>query len=115
MSVVAVISQDACQLGLEWVESDPVSLSFTVSDVDWSGTYDSQVRRKQNPNAELLGTLTVTAVYTAGVGTAFTLVMSEGDSSLIPAGNYWWDMQEVNGVTRLRGPVTVVGNVTVVP
>jgi hypothetical protein len=112
---VAIISQDASELGLEWVEGDPISLSFTVKDVDWSGTYEAQVRRKQNPTSELLGTLTVTATYTAGVGTLFTLTMSAIDSGLIPAGNFWWDMQEVGGVTRLRGPVHVVSQVTVMP
>lgn len=112
---MAFISQDAQELGIEWVEADPISLAFTISTVDWSGSYIAQVRRRQNPNAELLGTLIVTATYTAGVGTAFTLTMSENDSALIPAGSFWWDMQEVGGVTRLRGPVHVVSHVTVSP
>lgn len=112
---MAVISQDASELGLEWVEADPISLAFTVQTVNWSGTYNAQVRRRQNPTSELLGTFTVTATFTPSVGTDFTLSMSEANSALIPAGNFWWDMQEVNGVTRLRGPVHVVAHVTVSP
>lgn len=110
--MTCVLSQDACELNLEWVAGDPVSLAFVVDQVDWSGTYVAQVRRKQNPSAELLGTLIVSAVYTAGVGTAFTLTMSEANSENVPAGSWWWDMQEVNGVTRLRGTVHVVAQVT---
>ena len=109
----AVISQDAKELGLEWVQGDPISLAFLVLEADWSGTYISQVRRKQNPNAELLGTLDVTAVFTPGVGTAFTLTMPENESQAIPGGNFNWDMQQVGGVTRLRGTVHVVSHVTV--
>lgn len=108
-----MISQDAKELGLEWVQGDPISLTFIVVDVDWSGDYISQVRRRQNPNAELLGTFTVVAVYTPGSGTEITLTMSENDSSLIPAGDFFWDMQQVGGVTRLRGVAHVVAEVTV--
>jgi len=110
--VTALISQDAVEVDLEWVAADPISLSFIVKDVDWSGTYKAEIRRRQNPTAELLGTLTVTATYTVGVGTLFVLSMSAVDSEDVPAGSWAWDLQEVGGVTRLRGTVHVVQQVT---
>lgn len=110
--MTAIISQDAVELDLEWVAADPVTLSFIVKDVDWSGSYIAEIRRRQNPTAELLGTLTVSAVYTVGVGTAFTLTMSKVNSELVPAGSWAWDMEQVGGVTRLRGTVHVVQQVT---
>ena len=108
-----MISQDAKELGLEWVQGDPISLAFTVAVVDWTGTYIAQVRRRQNPTSELLGALTVMAVFVPGTGTEFTLTMSSANSALIPAGDFFWDMQEVGGVTRLRGVAHVVAHVTV--
>jgi hypothetical protein len=110
---VALISQDAKELGLEWVQGDPISLHFIVETVDWTGTYIAQVRRRQNPTSELFGTLVVTATFTAGVGTAFTLSMSTGNSAHVPAGDLYWDLQQVGGVTRLRGIAHVVAQVTV--
>lgn len=109
---MAQISQDAQELGLEWVQGDPISLSFVVKDEDWSGSYVAHVRKVQKPTAELLGVLTVTATYAVGVGTTFVLTMSAVNSLLIPAGNFYWDMQQVGGVTRFRGPVHVVDQVT---
>lgn len=100
------LSQDANTLNLEWVAGDAVSLAFTASFVNWAGTYLAQVRADQNSSSTLLGTLTVTATYN-GSGTDFTLTMSSVDSALIPAGLYYWDMQQVGGVTRLKGTVTV--------
>lgn len=111
-AVTVIISQDAVELDLEWVAGDPVTLSFIVKDVDWSGTYVSEIRMRQNPTAQLLGTLTVSAVFTAGVGTAFTLTMIKANSELVPAGSWAWDMEQVGGVTRLRGTVHVVQQVT---
>lgn len=95
------------------MQGDPISLTFTVADVDWSGSYTAQVRKRQNPTAELLGTLTVSASYTAGVGTTFVLSMTAILSNDIPAGSWYWDMQQVGGVTRLRGVAHVVAQVTV--
>ena len=109
---MALISQDAKELGLEWVQGDPISLAFTVADVNWGGTYTAQVRRRQNPTSDLLGTLTVQATYTAGVGTAFQLTMTALLSANIPAGDFFWDMQQTGGVTRLRGVAHVVAQVT---
>lgn len=111
--MTAVISQDACELNLRWVAADPVSLSFIVRDVDWSGSYTAQVRKRQNPTSDLLGTLTVSATYLAGTGTTFVLSMSQALSTAIPAGSWYWDLQQVAGVTRFRGSVEVVQQVTV--
>lgn len=111
--MTAVISQDACELNLRWVAGDPISLSFIVKDIDWSGVYTAQIRRRQNPTSELLGSLTVSATYLAGTGTTFVLSMLKALSELVPSGTWFWDLQQSAGVTRLRGQVEVVPQVTV--
>ncbi len=108
----ATLSQDAKQLNLKWVHGDPVSLGFTVKNVDWSGTYTAQIRKAQISTSALLGALTVTATL-VGADTVFTLTMSAVNSALIPAGNHFWDLQQTGGVTRLRGVVEVEGQVSV--
>lgn len=107
-----VLSQDAQPVDIAWVEGDYVSLAFSVSGVDWSGAYVSQVRSDRSSTSTLMGTLTVTATYD-GTNTNFTLTMSAVNSALIPSGNYFWDLQQVGGVTRLRGAVKVLGQVSV--
>jgi hypothetical protein len=110
--MAAVLSQDAEQLNLEWVEADPVSLAFRVAAADWSGTYTAQIRARHKAVGELIGTLTVTAVLD-GADTLFTLTLTEAESGEIVSGQYYWDMQQVGGVTRLAGYVSVKQQVTV--
>jgi hypothetical protein len=107
--VTATLSQDAEVLNLEWVEGDPISLAFTVAAVNWSGTYQAQVRAQPNADTVLL-TLTVTAVFNSP-DTAFTLTATAG-ANTVPPGEYVWDLQQVAGVTRLRGKVRVTAQVT---
>lgn len=107
-----VVSQDAQVVDIVWVAGDYVSLAFTVSGVNWAGSYISQVRTDTSPTATLMGSFVVTAVYD-GANTLFTLTMSAANSALIPAGNYYWDIQQVGGLTRLRGSVRVLGQVSV--
>ena len=107
----STISQGSAVLNLEWVEGDFVSLAFTVAGVDWSGTYAAQVRTARSVTATLMGTLTVVAAYD-GTNTNFTLTMSQANSALIPSGTYYWDLQQVGGVTRLGGVVKVDLQVT---
>jgi hypothetical protein len=94
--MTVTVSQDAEKLDLVWVASDPVSLAFTVEDVDWSGTYTAQIRAERSATSTLIGTLTVTQV----------------NSALIAAGTYYWDLQQTSGVTRLAGKVSVQPHVT---
>ena len=65
--MAVTISQDAEVVSLVWVEGDPISLAFTVADVNWSGTYTAQVRA--TPASAVLLTLTVTATTNARVAT----------------------------------------------
>lgn len=109
--MAVTISQDADIVDLVWVEGDPISLAFTVADVNWSGSYTAQVRASTDPDATLLLSLTVTATYSAP-DTAFTLAANAAASAAVTAGRYVWDMQQVNGVTRLRGVVRVEPQVT---
>lgn len=105
---VTVVSQDATELDLAWVEGDPLSLAFTVTDVDWSGTYTAQVRA--TPASAVLLALTVTATYSAP-DTAFTLTAT-AVANTVPAGRFVWDLQQTGGVTRLAGEVRVRAEVT---
>lgn len=109
--MAVTISQDADIVDLVWVEGDPISLAFTVADVDWSGSYTAQVRASTDADAPLLFSLTVTATYSAP-DTAFTLTATAAAAAACTAGRYVWDMQQVNGVTRLRGVVRVEPQVT---
>lgn len=105
------LSQAANTLDLEWVEGDAVALAFTATSVNWSGTYLAQIRTSRNPTSTLMGALTVVATFD-GTNTLFTLSMSQANSALIPAGVYYWDLQQVGGTTRLQGAVTVDYQVT---
>lgn len=90
-----------------------MNLSFTLLNADWSGTYLAQIRRKAlGSDSPLLGTLTVTATL-AGADTEFVLSMSAGNSAAIPVGTWSWDLQQVGGVTRLKGLVNVLGQASV--
>lgn len=109
--MAVTISQDADIVDLVWVEGDPISLAFTVADVDWSGSYSAQVRASTDADAPLLFSLTVAATYSAP-DTAFTLTATAAAAAACTAGRYVWDMQQVNGVTRLRGVVRVEPQVT---
>lgn len=111
MSDVATISQDAGVVHIEWIRGDPISLAFTVENVNWSGAYTAQVRRSQDPTSDLLGTLTVVATFSSP-NTGFVLSMSAANSLLIPAGVWAWDLQATGSVTRLRGRAIVVEQVT---
>lgn len=109
--MTVVLSQDAEELDLVWIEQDPVALAFAVAE-DWSGVYTVQIRTRRSPTAPLVGVLAVAAVLADGV-TTFTLTMSEEASALVLAGSYYWDLQQTGGVTRLGGRVIVKGQVTV--
>jgi hypothetical protein len=108
---MATLTQDAGELNLEWVEGDPISVAIVVQAVDWSGTYTAQIRAVPGLTQPLVGTLTVVATYSAP-DTTFLLTMSAANSALILAGAYVWDLQQATGPTRLRGRVTVKGQVT---
>jgi hypothetical protein len=109
--MTVTVSQDAEKLDLVWVASDPVSLAFTVEDVDWSGTYTAQIRAERSATSTLIGTLTVTATFNTP-DTDFTMTMTAVNSALIAAGTYYWDLQQTSGVTRLAGKVSVQPHVT---
>lgn len=109
---MATLSQDAAVLNLEWISGDPISLAITVQAANWSGTYRAQIRAQAAATATLLGELTVVATFSAP-DTAITMTMTAVLSALIPPGAYYWDLQQTGGPTRLRGTVSVRGEVTV--
>lgn len=110
---VPVIDVSAGKLDLSWSQGDPVSIEFTVPDMagEWGTTLQAQVRGGNSSSSTLLGSFTVAAVV-AGADVEITLTMTSAESSGVPTGRYWWDMQEVAGVTRLGGRVHVKGSVT---
>jgi hypothetical protein len=111
------IGQAALFIGpFVWTEGDPVSLAFRVAGLDWSGTYQAQIRDKHDAASTLRGAFTVTATYSAtpgAEGTLFTLEMDQAASEAIPVGSYYTDIQQVGGVTRVWGKVAVKPQVTV--
>lgn len=105
MSISTIyVSQDAISLGLQWYPGDPVSLSWRVADVNWSGTYVAKLRENQNPTSAEILTFTVTAVYDAvELWTTFTVTTN----TAVAAGDYWWSCKLQGGVTRFSGMVVV--------
>ena len=110
------ISQEAQQIGpFAWTAGDPVSLAWRVA-ADWSGMYTSQIRKTRKFSAALIGEFTIVAEYDTPewpLQTVFTMTMTEAESALILAGKYVCDIQEVGGVTRVWGVVSVGQQVTV--
>lgn len=108
MSNIVFAGQQAYELGLAWYPGDPVSLSWRVLNVDWSGTYTAKVRKFADPTSTELATLTVTATYDAGQErTTFTVTLSDAASDAIAEGKYWWSCRQSAGLTRFSGPVEV--------
>jgi hypothetical protein len=98
------VSQDAVDLGLEWYPGDPVSLTWRVAAVNWSGTYTAKLRKNENPSSEELATFTVTATYDAvNLWTTFVVTLATS----IPQGEYWWSCKQTGGTTRFSGLVIV--------
>lgn len=107
--MTALLAQSETELDLQWVAEDPINLSFTVQNVDWSGTYRVQVRKVADPNSPLLCELTVVATFiTPNTNFHFT---RDADESEKP-GECRWDMQKVGGITYLRGTAHILKNVT---
>ncbi len=88
-------------------------MRFVVLDADWTGNYVAQVRRRPT-DTDVLATLTVTTnLINSSTDTEFILTLSEADSILLPAGKYYWDLQDTDvDLTRLTGEVAVSQDVT---
>ena len=114
-----VISQDAYDLHLAWVQGDPINLGFRVKNVDWSGAYTSHVKNRTTDVTPLL-TFIVTATYVVGPEfpyTEFVLSASAVDSAAVGGTEtrppYKWDLQQAGGRTRFAGECKVRSQVTV--
>jgi hypothetical protein len=95
----ATISQAAERVNLAWTEGDPVSLTATVTDgAGWAGTYDIESETTE------IAALTATVVAD---GADAVLTITSAGACLLAAGSYYWRLQQVGGVTRLRGRVVV--------
>jgi hypothetical protein len=100
---------DPMDVTLKWTAGDPVSFAFTAMDLDWSGSYQLQVRDTYLPAGTVARELDVTAVL-VGANTVFTFT-----GPALPGekpGLHVWDVQQVGGVTRLGGKARIRGQVT---
>lgn len=104
---IAQISQSNFDLGLNWYKGDPVSLSWIVKNINWSGTYTGAIYKDETATA-LLATATVTATYSAP-NTTFVFTLSDAASDAVPAGLWYYKVREVAGLTRFAGSVQVDG------
>lgn len=104
------LDQTAQGLNLAWTHGDPVAMSFVVMNASWAGTYKSEVRSSRLNTSALLATITVVATSDGAGNTSFVLTCA--DTSLVPVGTSFWDLQQVSGVTRISGEVKVSADVT---
>jgi hypothetical protein len=92
-------------------EGDPMSFNFPVRDVQWAtGTWAAQVR--ETLDGPVVATLTVT-MTDEGADTDVLLASSAVPELTAFVGRYFWDLQEVNGLTRFSGYLTVTNQVTI--
>lgn len=110
MTAVPLLTQEAECLDLGWTAFDPVELSFVVVGADWSGDYTAQIRKRRTRDSQLLAELDVVAVY-AAPDTTFTFTLTDSSTARFPGG--FWDMQQTDGRTRLRGRVLISRDITV--
>lgn len=104
---IPAISQSPFDLQLEWYAGDPVSLSWKVLGVNWSGTYTGGVY-KDVACTQLLATATITATYSSP-DTTFVFSLSDAASDAVPAGLWYWKVREQAGLTKFAGSAEVDG------
>lgn len=111
---IPVLTQDAKDVHLALVAGDPISFAFYVADVDWSGGYDAHVRfsRDEPADVEPLLALAVTAVFDVEDNRTLFTLTAPASANTLKGRRYFWDLQQVGGVTRLSGEVRVRGQVT---
>ena len=101
------LSQNAIDLTLKWYVGDPVSLSWKVLDVNWSGTYTGAVYTDNTASTQLAA-FTVTATHDVPSNdTTFTVTMSDATSDSVPAGLWFYKIRQTAGLTRFAGAVIV--------
>ena len=98
------LTQAALRADLEWEYGDPVSISFVLADENVAGTYECIIRDRERGGL-ILAQPVITAVWTSGLGTTFTITLA--NSTVVPIGYWWYSIAEVNGVTRFSGRVNV--------
>lgn len=120
MGTTGMVEQYPFSLDLGWWQGDPISLQVLARVVNWDGAYQLQVRRAQDRTSGLLATLDCHGDYNAahvfgtysGPGTLFTILGDVADSAGVPAGEWYYDAQQVGGITRFAGRVRVRAQVT---
>lgn len=102
------LSQEPHPVDLAYRAGDPISLAFSIADLNVADSYIAQVRR--TPKSGVLTTLTVTAVF-EDPDTAFTLT-APASSTVGTDGDQYWDLQRVGGTTLLAGRAHVSADVS---
>lgn len=96
-------------------EGDPIIFTFKVKDAAaWAaGSFTAHVKDEPRAAATALVTMSVACVAN-GADADFTLTASQAAASVLVGSvyEYFWDLQEVNGVTRFAGRFWVKKQVT---
>jgi hypothetical protein len=107
----AEIDNSAAQLDLRMTEGDPMAFNFLVRDVQWaSGTWEAHV--KETLDGDPVAEMTV-VMTDEGTDTDVLLTSAAVPELTAFTGRYFWDLQEVNGLTRFSGYLIVVNQVTI--
>lgn len=111
MSARPVIDASASELDLAMTEGDLIRFNFLVpGEGSWEdATFLCQVKAEKKGSADVIATLN--ASVTDEDGNADFLIESSPVAALVE-GTYWWDVQEVGGVTRFIGKFIVTGQVS---
>ena len=113
MAIRPEIDASAADLDLRMTEGDPIAFNFLVLDAaSWAGaTWACEVRASRSVSGTLLTSLAVTAVVES-VTNLDVHITAAADPDLVATGSYWWDMQEVGGMTRFSGQFFVMPQVS---
>lgn len=107
------IDASAADLDLRMTEGDPIAFNFLVKDAgSWGGsTFACDVKATQSVTAPALASLAV--VVTVEAVTDLDVKLSHAPvPALVASSRYYWDLQEVDGLTRFSGWFIVMPQVT---
>jgi hypothetical protein len=113
MAIRPEIDASAADLDLRMTEGDTIAFNFLVLNAGtWAGaTWACEVRDIRSVTGTLLASLAVTATL-ENVDDLDVLITHAPVPELVASSAYWWDMQEVGGMTRFSGRFFVMPQVT---
>lgn len=105
--MTVLLSQKPLPISLEWVQGDPVSLSFTVEAQVWSGTHTAAVYASRKEGASKMADLDVTVTVVGG-NSQVSMTMDVTASQGVGVGTWAWVMLDGQGRHRAMGQVKVL-------